>query len=71
MDRNAWIRLLGTWAVVYPMVTGSLYLFRWLGLTLPMPVQTLILTGLLVPLIGLVLAPALGKRFPSKPKPQP
>lgn len=51
------IRSLIVWAFVWPFVTGFLLGVRWLGLAWPMPLQTFILSGLLVPIIGLVIGP--------------
>ncbi|MCZ4353262.1 hypothetical protein O4H61_12105 [Roseovarius aestuarii] len=45
------------WCVVYAIVTSTLFGFRWTEITLPLPLQTLILTAFLVPMISLVFAP--------------
>lgn len=46
------------WFVVYTSVTGSLLMFQYFELGLAMPVQTLIITVILVPMIYLFIAPA-------------
>lgn len=53
------VRTLLVWLWVWPLVTGALMGFRNLAVAVPMPLQTLALTALLVPLISLVLAPAM------------
>lgn len=46
-----------TWAVVYVMVTAILVIFKITKTKLSLPIQTLILTGILVPSIMFVIAP--------------
>jgi hypothetical protein len=55
------IRSLIVWVFVWPIVTGFLLCVNWLGLAWPMPLQTFILSGVLVPMIGLVIAPRAAK----------
>ncbi len=47
------------WAVVWPLVTAMLVLVALVADDLSLGAQTLILTAILVPLISLVLAPAM------------
>ncbi|MBO6767307.1 MAG: hypothetical protein JJ901_03260 [Erythrobacter sp.] len=47
------------WAVVWPMVTVMLVILARVADDLSLGAQTLILTAILVPLISLVLAPAM------------
>lgn len=53
------IRIILVWLWVWPLVTGVLIGFRKTGLALPLHYQTLVLSAFLVPLISLVLAPAM------------
>ncbi|MDQ3849178.1 MAG: hypothetical protein M3296_00980 [Actinomycetota bacterium] len=49
-----------TWLAIYPAITLVLWLFEPLGLLdLPLPLRTLILTAVLVPVMVFVLMPAL------------
>lgn len=49
-----------TWLAIYPTITAALWLFEPPGLlSVPIPVRTLILTVVLVPLMVFVLVPAL------------
>ena len=59
------LRTVLVWLWVWPLVTGVLLGFRHSGVLVPMPLQTLMLTALLVPLISIVLAPAM-HRFATK-----
>ena len=52
------LSLLLCWLVVYAFVTASLLGLRALPWTIPIALQTLLLSALLVPLISLVVAPA-------------
>ena len=47
----------GVWICVYPLVTGLLMALRATGLDLPLPLQTVITTAVLVPTMMLGLAP--------------
>ena len=49
------------WCIVYCAVTCALLAFRWLGLDLPLPVQTFLLTVVLVPALALVITPAVSR----------
>ncbi|AXK41544.1 MULTISPECIES: hypothetical protein [Erythrobacter] len=51
------LHLLLVWLIVWPLVTCLLILLSGLAHPLPLGVQTLILTGILVPLTNLVLGP--------------
>lgn len=46
-----------TWIVVYIAVTSSLIGFQRAGLDLSLPIQTLILTAFLVPIMVFFIAP--------------
>jgi antibiotic biosynthesis monooxygenase (ABM) superfamily enzyme len=46
-----------TWLSVYFIVTGALLSFRWSGIEIILPLQTLILTAILVPTIFFILGP--------------
>ena len=46
-----------TWFVVYVMVTAILMIFKITETKITLPIQTLILTGILVPSIMFVIAP--------------
>jgi antibiotic biosynthesis monooxygenase (ABM) superfamily enzyme len=50
-----------TWLAVYPTITAMLAVFEPLGLQTPMPVRTLLLTIVLVPLMVFVLVPILSR----------
>lgn len=45
------------WAIVYVLVTGTLIAFEVADTKFSLPLQTLILTGILVPSIVFVIAP--------------
>ena len=47
-----------TWSVVYPLITVLLMVLEPLLAGLPVPLRTLILTLILVPLMGYVAMPA-------------
>lgn len=53
------LRTVLVWLVVWPLVTGMLVLLDLITNDLALGVQTLILTAILVPLISLLLAPAM------------
>lgn len=48
----------GVWLCVYPLVTGLLLGLRVVGWSIPLPLQTFIVTAILVPVMILVLTPA-------------
>jgi len=49
-----------TWLAIYPTITATLAILDPLGLLhLPLPLRTLVLTVILVPLMVFVLVPAL------------
>lgn len=54
------------WLCVYPIVTGLFYLIRTFGAALPMPVQTLIATAVLVPVMIGWIAPFIRTHVMSK-----
>lgn len=53
------LRTVLVWTVVWPLVTAMLVILARVADDLSLGVQTLILTAILVPLISLVLAPAM------------
>lgn len=53
------LRTLLVWLVVWPLVTGMLMLLAFIASDMALGFQTLILTAILVPLISLLLAPAM------------
>ncbi|MEP4196505.1 MAG: hypothetical protein ABJL99_12825 [Aliishimia sp.] len=46
-----------TWVAVYVVVTATLLGFQWAGLDMPLPVQTFLLTAVLVPTMMFILGP--------------
>jgi len=58
-----WKTTLLSWMAIYPAVVGLSYLLRAIGFKAPIPVQALVLTVLVVPLVAFVLAPWLGRRL--------
>lgn len=50
------------WLCVYPLVTGILYMIRTFGPGLPVPVQTMIATLILVPVMFNWIVPFVKKR---------
>lgn len=57
--RIVMLRTLLVWFVVWPLVTGMLMLLGFIASDMALGFQTLILTAILVPLISLLLAPAM------------
>jgi antibiotic biosynthesis monooxygenase (ABM) superfamily enzyme len=53
------LRIVLVWLIVWPLVTLMLMLFKLIADDLPLGLQTLVMTGILVPLISLLLAPAM------------
>ncbi len=51
------------WVAIYPSITLLFLLFGDLLLQLPVPLRTLVLTGVLVPLMVFVLLPLLQRLF--------
>jgi antibiotic biosynthesis monooxygenase (ABM) superfamily enzyme len=55
---------IATWLAAYPTITGILAAFKPLGLlSAPLPLRTLVLTLILVPLMVFVLTPTLIRRL--------
>lgn len=52
---------LGIWLCVYPAVTGLLMALRATGLNLSLPLQTMVVTALLVPTMIFILVPLVRK----------
>ncbi len=51
------LRVLLTWLAVWPSVTVLIAVLQWIAPGLPMLLQTMILSGLLVPTSAFVIAP--------------
>ncbi len=51
------LRIFLVWLVVWPLVMTGLVILRTIGPHWPMAVRTLVLTGVLVPLISLGITP--------------
>lgn len=60
-----WKTTLMSWAMIFPLVLGGSYAMRTLNFTAPMPVQVLILTAVVVPLVSYLVAPWLGRLLHS------
>ena len=54
------IFMLAIWACVYPLVTLLLATIAWLELGLPLALQTLLLTAVVVPAMVLGIVPRVG-----------
>jgi antibiotic biosynthesis monooxygenase (ABM) superfamily enzyme len=52
-----------TWLAIYPLITAILWLFGPFLSLFPLPVRTLILTGVLVYLMTYIVMPKLTKLF--------
>ena len=52
-----------TWLVVYPVLTALLYVGDPVVAPLPLPVRTLVLSGILVPFLVYVGMPVATRRF--------
>lgn len=55
-----WKTTLMSWAAIYPLVLAGSYAMKALRIAAPLPVQVLILTAVVVPLVAYVVAPRLG-----------
>ena len=58
-----WKTALVIWIAIYPTLTLLIALFGEHLLLLPLPLRTLVMTAVLVPLLVFVLVPALHKVF--------
>ena len=58
-----WKTAMVVWIAIYPSITLLLWLAGPLLLRLPLMLRTLVLTGILVPLLVFVLLPFLQKRL--------
>lgn len=56
-----WKFALMVWIAIYPSITLVQFLIGKQIINLPLPLRTLIMTGILVPLMVYVLLPFLGK----------
>jgi hypothetical protein len=56
-----WKFAIMVWLAIYPAITLLTYLIGDLIKNLPLPIKTLIMTGILVPLMVFVLLPILRK----------
>ncbi|MGW3827211.1 hypothetical protein ACWEAF_34170 [Streptomyces sp. NPDC005071] len=59
-----------TWLSVYPLITVVLTVLGPYVVTLPLPVETLILTAIIVPASVYVVVPALGRLLPPQRSPR-
>lgn len=57
----------GVWLCVYPLVTALLIALRATGLNLPLPLQTLLATAVLVPIMMFGLVPLVQKLTGAEP----
>ena len=55
------LHLLLCWVVVYTIVTGALMAIAWLGIQMPLPFQTLLLTLFLVPMMVMQIGPQMAR----------
>jgi antibiotic biosynthesis monooxygenase (ABM) superfamily enzyme len=62
MNNKKLLMIFGVWLFVYPIVTILNYLLRTFGSSLPFPVQTLITTLILVPVMIGWVAPFVRRR---------
>jgi uncharacterized protein len=74
-DISPWRSTLVSWAAIYPCVVGCSALLTWLGIAWPMPMQALLVTAIVVPLVALVIGPSLARLLgdwlrPGKPTPE-
>ncbi|MEL7527137.1 MAG: hypothetical protein AAFN16_15270 [Pseudomonadota bacterium] len=52
-----------TWAVIYPMITSLLAVLEPFLAGMPLPVRSLVLTGILVPVMVYIVMPLATQRF--------
>ena len=57
------LQLFLVWLGVYPSVLFFTYGMRWLGVSLPLPLEILVSTALTVPLITFVVQPIIFRRI--------
>lgn len=57
----------GVWLCVYPLVTGLLFAIQATGLKPPLPLQTLLVTAVLVPTMVFGLVPLVRKAVDDNP----
>lgn len=62
MNKKKILMIFGVWLFVYPIVTILSYVMRTFGTSIPFPVQTLITTLILVPVMIGWVAPFVKKR---------
>ncbi|MBS0195221.1 MAG: antibiotic biosynthesis monooxygenase [Planctomycetes bacterium] len=58
-----WKTTLMSWAAIYPLVLAGSYIMRAARFEAPPPVQVLVLTAAVVPIVAYVVAPWLGRRL--------
>lgn len=58
-----WKTTLMTWAAIYVLVTAVSYVLHAVKFEAPLAVRTLVLTGVVVPIVAYVVGPWLGKRL--------
>ncbi len=63
MNRKQLALNFGIWLFVYPIITAILSLIRACGSSLPVPVQTLIASLIIVPLMVNLISPFVNKRI--------
>jgi antibiotic biosynthesis monooxygenase (ABM) superfamily enzyme len=56
-----WKTTLMTWSIIYVLVVIVLYALHALRFEAPIPLRALVLTGIVVPLVGFVFAPWMGR----------
>ena len=64
--RRALLRAFVTWLLIWPLVMVGFLVLKAVAPTLPMPMQTLVLTALLVPTISFGLAPLVSRFIPDR-----
>ena len=57
----------GVWLCVYPLVTGLLMTLRATGWNLPLPLQTMLVTAALVPIMIFGLVPLMRRVTAERP----
>lgn len=68
---SPWRSTLVSWLAIYPSVVAFSAAFRWMGLAWPMPLEALLLTAIVVPLVAHVIGPALGRLLGNWLRPRP
>ena len=58
-----WKTTLMTWSMIYVLVVIVSYVLQSFRFEAPIPIRALVLTGIVVPLVGFVFAPRMGRLF--------